>query len=202
MNEKEARTIERLMQGDENEYVILFHEYYASLCRYSKRYVGRKDLAEDIVSETFFIIWKKRKKLDIKSSLKSYLFQAVYKNSLNYLRKQKKMDLLEDYQSLHIKRPEMFSGSTNDSPSDILMIKDLGERIRDGVEQLSPQQKTTFKLKRYEGKKNKEIAEIMGLSIKTVEMHMAKAMLSLRNYLKDYTPAALFLFLLKNLSHF
>lgn len=190
------------MQGDENEYVILFHEYYASLCRYSKRYVGRKDLAEDIVSETFFIIWKKRKKLDIKSSLKSYLFQAVYKNSLNYLRKQKKMDLLEDYQSLYIKRPEMFSGSTNDSPSDILMIKDLGERIRDGVEQLSPQQKTTFKLKRYEGKKNKEIAEIMGLSIKTVEMHMAKAMLSLRNYLKDYTPAALFLFLLENLSHF
>src|SRR5690606_3291895 len=119
------------------------------------------------------------------------------KNSLNYLRKQKKMDLLEDHLNLHIKEPEIFSGSTNDSPSELLFIKDLGEKIKEGVERLPPQQKNAFILKRYEGKKNKEVAEIMGLSVKTVEMHMAKAMLSLRNYLKDYTPAALFLFLLK-----
>jgi RNA polymerase sigma-70 factor (ECF subfamily) len=46
-------------------------------------------------------------------------------------------------------------------------------------------------LKRYEEKKNNEIAEIMGLSVKTVEMHMAKALLSLRKYLKDYIPQIL-----------
>jgi RNA polymerase sigma-70 factor, ECF subfamily len=202
MNEKETHIVERLKQGDENTYVSLFNDYYVSLCSYSKRYVGRKDLAEDIVSETFFIIWKKRNKLEIKSSLKSYLFQAVCKNSLNYLRKHKKEEMLEDFLLKHNGQREAFSNKVNDTPSDFLMIKDLGEKIRQGVEQLPPQQKTTFKLKRYEGKKNKEIAKIMGLSVKTVEMHMAKAMLSLRSHLKDYAPVALFFLILKSLGPF
>lgn len=202
MNKKEINIIERLRQGDEATYIIVFRDYYVPLCNYAKRYLGRKDLAEDIVSETFFNIWKRRISLDIKVSLKSYLFQAVCKNSLNYLRKQKKIVLLDDHLSQYVKDFEIFTGSSDDSPSNLLFIKDLEEKIREGVEQLPPQQKTTFKLKRYEGKKNREIAKIMGLSVKTVEMHLAKAMLSLRNYLKDYAPFAFFLFLLRSLIHF
>ncbi|MFA5532982.1 MAG: sigma factor-like helix-turn-helix DNA-binding protein, partial [Mariniphaga sp.] len=76
-------------------------------------------------------------------------------------------------------------------PSDLLMISDLGKKIKEGIDRLPSQQKATFMLKRYEEKKNNEIAEIMGLSVKTVEMHMAKALLSLRKYLKDYIPQIL-----------
>lgn len=199
MNKEEINIIERLKQGDEATYIIVFRDYYVPLCNYARRYLGRKELAEDIVSETFFNIWNRRTSLDIKVSLKSYLFQAVCKNSLNYLRKHKKEEMLEDFLLKHNGEMEAFSNKINDTPSDFLMIKDLGEKIKQGIEQLPPQQKTTFKLKRYEGKKNKEIAEIMGLSVKTVEMHMAKAMLSLRNYLKDYAPFILYLFLLKSL---
>ncbi|MBW6534822.1 MAG: RNA polymerase sigma-70 factor [Mariniphaga sp.] len=202
MNKEEINIIERLRQGDEATYIIVFREYYVPLCNYARRYLGRKDLAEDIVSETFFNIWNRRITLDIKVSLKSYLFQAVCKNSLNYLRKHKKEEMLEDFLLKHNDEMEAFSNKINDTPSDFLMIKDLGEKIKQGIEQLPPQQKTTFKLKRYEGKKNKEIAEIMGLSVKTVEMHMAKAMLSLRNYLKDYAPVGLLILLLKNFFNF
>ncbi len=202
MNKEEINIIERLRQGDEATYIIVFREYYVPLCNYARRYLGRKDLAEDIVSETFFNIWNRRITLDIKVSLKSYLFQAVCKNSLNYLRKHKKEEMLEDFLLKHTGDVEALSSKTQGTPSDFLMMKDLREKIRQGVEQLPPQQQTTFILKRYEGKKNREIAEIMGLSVKTVEMHMAKAMLSLRNYLKDYAPAVLLILLLKNFFNF
>lgn len=161
--------------------------------------MGRKDLAEDVVSDTFFNIWNKRETLDIRISLKSYLFQAVCKNSFYYLRKSKREKLLDDYS---VKNSDELVGMENsmaDSPSDFLLVKELSEKIKMGVDRLPTQQKTTFKLKRYEGKKNKEIAEIMGLSVKTVEMHMAKALLSLRTYLKDYIPKFLIFLALKDI---
>jgi RNA polymerase sigma-70 factor, ECF subfamily len=132
----------------------------------------------------FLISGTKREKIDIRTSLKSYLFQAVCKNSLYYLRKAKKEEMLEDYLVKHPTDNMGMDKFTADSPSDFLLMKDLSEKIQAGIDRLPPQQQTTFKLKRYEGKKNREIAEIMGLSVKTVEMHLAKAMLSLRTYLK------------------
>ena len=101
MNKEEINIIERLKQGDEATYIIVFRDYYVPLCNYARRYLGRKELAEDIVSETFFNIWNRRTSLDIKVSLKSYLFQAVCKNSLNYLRKHKKEEMLEDFLLKH-----------------------------------------------------------------------------------------------------
>jgi RNA polymerase sigma-70 factor, ECF subfamily len=186
MDRHEIKLIKKLRQGDEATYLYLFREYYIPLCIYARRYLGRKDLAEDIVSETFFNIWNRRFTLDIQSSLKSYLFQAVCKNSLNYLRKLKKEEMLEDYMLRHSIDINGLEGSGNYLPSDILFLKDLNEKVKQGVDRLPPQQQTTFKLKRYEGKKNKEIAETMNISVKTVEMHLARALLSLRTYLKDY----------------
>lgn len=199
MNLSEANILRKLKEGDEDTYVLLFREYYVPLCNYSRRFLGRKDLAEDIVSETFFNIWTKREILDIRTSLKAYLFQAVGKNSLYYLRKVKKEEMLEDYLVKHSTDNKGLDKFTVETPSDLLLMKDLSEKIKAGIDRLPPQQQTTFKLKRYEGKKNKEIAEIMGLSVKTVEMHLSKAMLSLRTYLKDYIPEFLILFFLKDI---
>jgi len=199
MNLTEANILRKLKEGDEDTYVLLFREYYVPLCNYSRRFLGRKDLAEDIVSETFFNIWTKREILDIRTSLKAYLFQAVGKNSLYYLRKAKKEEMLEDYLVKHSTDNKGLDKFTAETPSDLLLMKDLSEKIQAGIDRLPPQQQTAFKLKRYEGKKNREIAEIMGLSVKTVEMHLAKAMLSLRIYLKDYIPEFLIFLILKDI---
>ncbi len=76
-------------------------------------------------------------------------------------------------------------------------MEELTARIEDAVNQLPLRQQMAFRLKRYEGKKNREIAAQMGLSVKTVEMHLSKAMLALRQSLKDYLPAFLLYMLLK-----
>lgn len=186
MNSEEANILKLLKKGDKSTYENLFRTYYVPLCIYAQRFLGRKELAEDIVSDTFLNIWNNRQKIEIKISLKAYLFQAVCKNSLNHLRKSKKEKLLEDQLNNNVFFAEALHNHGSELPSDLLFIKDLGEKIKQGVLNLPPQQQASFRLKRYEGKKNREIAEIMGLSVKTVEMHLAKAVLSLRKHLRDY----------------
>lgn len=179
----------KLQEGDDDTYVFLFRKYYVPLCAYARRYVGRKDVAEEIVSDTFFNLWRTRSNLEIHSSVKSYLFHAVCNNSLYYLRKLKKEDSLEDYFSATSAENMGFAAAAEGISSDSLILKELSDTIEQAVNLLPQQQQTAFRLKRYEGKKLKEIAQIMNLSVKTVEMHLSKAMLSLRRSLKDYLPA-------------
>ena len=197
MEDRQKYLLKKLKLGDEETYISLFEEYYVGLCAYSRRYVGRKDIAEDIVSDTFFKIWENRKKLEITGSIKSYLFQAVANNSLHHLRKLKKEEKLDDYfsgtESENIGFKEVAENITENS----LLIKELHSRIEEAVNLLPPQQQTAFRLKRFEGKKNKEIADEMGLAVKTVEMHLSKAVVSLRKNLQDYLPAFLLFMLLK-----
>jgi RNA polymerase sigma-70 factor (ECF subfamily) len=190
----------KLREGDNDTYVFLFRKYYVPLCSYARRYVGRKDVAEEIVSETFFNIWRNRAKLEIRSSVKGYLFHAVCNNSLNYLRKLKNEESLDSFFKDNPSENIGFAFSSEELPSDSLMLKDLTKTIEDAVISLPPQQQTVFRLKRYEGKKNGEIAEIMGLSVKTVEMHLSRALLSLRKNLREYLPELILLLIMKNMA--
>ena len=186
-----------LRNGDEKVYIFLFKEYYVPLCAYSRRYVGRKDIAEEIVSETFMKIWENRNKLKIENSVKSYLFQAVCNNSLYFLRKLKKEESLDQYFKGTSSGNIGFVELADSVSSQSLLMEELDQKITEAINSLPPQQQKTFRLKRFEGKKNKEIAKIMGLSVKTVEMHLAKAIISLRKNLKDYLPYFLYFIMFK-----
>lgn len=186
-----------LVLGDEETYISLFREYYISLCAYSRRYVGRKDVAEEIVSDTFLKIWENRASIQINTSVKSYLFQAVYNNSLYYLRKLKNESILEDYFLNTDSENIAFYTHPEELEDQSLVMEDINVRIEHAVNQLPEQQQKAFRLKRFEGKKNAEVALIMGLSVKTVEMHLSKATLTLRKNLKDYLPSFLLFLLLK-----
>ncbi|MEL7586796.1 MAG: RNA polymerase sigma-70 factor [Prolixibacteraceae bacterium] len=189
----------KLREGDQEAYVFLFRKYYVPLCSYSRRYVGRKDVAEEIVSETFFNLWRNRASLEIHSSVKGYLFHAVLNNSLNHLRKLKKEERLEDYFRDASEENIGFMMNGEEISSDSLILKDLATTIDQAVDRLPPQQQAVFRLKRYEGKKLAEIAAVMGISVKTVEMHLAKAMLTLRKSLKEYLPAFILYLLLESI---
>jgi RNA polymerase sigma-70 factor (ECF subfamily) len=152
-----------LLIGDEETYILLFREYYVALCAYSRRYVGRKDVAEEIVSETFLRIWENRKLLEINSSVKAYLFSAVCHNSLNYLRKLKSTNRYEAYFEETICENIGFEYSFEDIGEKSLIVDNIESKIEEAICQLPQQQQRAFRLKRLEGKKTKEVAEIMGL---------------------------------------
>ena len=187
--------VEGLILGDEKTYILLFREYYVSLCAYSRRYVGRKDIAEEIVSDTFMKIWENRESLKINTSIKAYLFQAVCNNSLYYLRKLKNENQLIEYFQDTKSENIGFAAISEEIEEQSLIMENISQKIDEAIKLLPEQQRRAFRLKRIEGKKTKEVAEIMGLSVKTIEMHLSKATLKMRDHLKDYLPA-FFLFLL------
>ncbi|TRX71473.1 RNA polymerase sigma-70 factor [Carboxylicivirga sp. M1479] len=171
----------------EEVYEYLFSTYYSRLCAYALRYVERKDIVEDIVSDTFYKMWQ-RGDIQITSSLQGYLFQAVYNNCMYFLRQQ----------SSELKRDTIIQDQFEDENNirilddfyerDSLIVQELDEAIKAAVDKLPEQAKRIFTLKRYQGLKNKEVAELLDVSVKTVEMHMTRSLSFLRSELDEYCP--------------
>jgi RNA polymerase sigma-70 factor, ECF subfamily len=169
--------IHQLRNGDEEAYEKIFHLYYGSLCLFAKKIVGDMDKARDIVQENFVMLYTARTTLQITTSLKSYLFKCVYNACLNSIKQQNVYSLHHE----HLKQQLPFS-----EDHDMIVTAELEEMIRATVERLPDQCKKIFKMNRYEGKKNSEIAADLGISIRTVETQISKALTVLRTNLADF----------------
>lgn len=156
----------------------LYESYYSVLCSHAYRFVRSKETAEDIVAEVFYNLWKTKAYLEIKTSFRAYLFQSVRNRSLNYLAYE-----LKKFDSIEIINENKLTEI--DSPDQLLMLEELNQKIEDLVSTLSPQCKKIFLMNKFEGKKNKEIASELKLSIRTVETHLFRAMNLLKNSLNN-----------------
>jgi len=178
------------IERQEGVYKYLFDTYYSRLCSYALRYVERRDLAEDIVSDTFFKMWQKGD-IQINTSVQSYLFQAVYNNCMYFLRQQAN----EKKKHIHIQKQFENEQSgrliADFNERDSLIIKEVEDAVKQAIDKLPEQAKKVFHLRRYQGIKNSEVAEQLGISVKTVEMHMTRALAFLRKELQEYGPLVL-----------
>ena len=167
---------------DYQSFEIIFNKYYNFLCNYALKFVSSPDVAEEVVSDVFFKVWKNRKKIVIKTSFESYLFRAVKNQSLDFLKSKANQNLsLEDVLPVY----EKSSGLT---PEDILSYKELENKLEESIESLPPKCQRIFKSSRFEGLKYAEIAIKYGISVKTVETQMGRALSHLRKavYHADY----------------
>jgi RNA polymerase sigma-70 factor (ECF subfamily) len=167
-----------IKQSDKKSYEILFRSYYALLCQFSRKYVKDKDDCEEIVQGFFMKLWDKREELDINASVKNYLFSSIRNRCLNYIKHEK---IKLEYQSEIIKNPDSQFDTTN-----FIMEVDLIERIDQSIAALPDRRREIFVLSREHGLKYREIADQLGISIKTVETQMGQALKELREKLKDY----------------
>ncbi|MDR2118389.1 MAG: RNA polymerase sigma-70 factor [Tannerellaceae bacterium] len=154
----------------------LFATYYQPLLAYTCKVVNDIQSAEDIVQDVFMSLWINRDTLDFTEPLGSYLYKAVYKRSLTYLNSRRAIHEKDATARMH---EEIVQYDQQDS----LLLKETFEEIRHFVETLPPQCKKAFKLSRFSHLKNREIAEVMQISEKTVEAHIGKALKELRAYL-------------------
>lgn len=177
---------EQVKQNDQKAYEQIFRAYYPMLCNYALRYVSEIEIAEEIVQELFCTIWEKRQQIDLKSSLKSYLFGATHNNCLRYLKHQK---VKQAHQN---ETKTGWQGSEPMQEEEFLEFE-LQQKIADGLNRLPEQCRKVFQLSRFEGLKYKEIAEKAGISVKTVEAQMSKALRILREELHDYLPSLILL---------
>ena len=162
--------VENLKGGDKSSFEKLYKKYYVLLCLYSSSRIGSQEDAKEIVQDVFFSIWKNRDTLNTTESVKSYLYRAVHNQGVNYIKRKK---LERDY--LHTLNPEPIS---ENEESQI----ELKRKIHDVVASLPPKRMEIFRMNRYEGLKYKQIAERLGISIKTVENQMGSALKYLEQY--------------------
>lgn len=175
----------RLQNGDEKAFSQLFDQYYSALCLFANKYLHDMDLSRSLVQQAFIDLWMKRQKIAISTSVKSYLYTIVKNRCIDVLRKEKATtEISESIENL------------NQIPfHDLVEEAELNDRINASINKLPEKCREIFLLCRFEGLKYSEIAEKLGISVKTVEMQMGIALKKLRDSLSDYQMINLLVFI-------
>jgi len=164
--------------GDEAAFDAVFRQWYEPLCHYAARLTdGDMDEAEDLVQQVFVKIWEQRARLDIAWSLKAYLYKTVHNAALNRLRAARTRSKYLEFNAAQLENEQV--------PPDHA-ASELNERLQKALGLLPPQCRHVFELSRFEELKYREIADQLGISIKTVETQMGKALRIMRLQLADY----------------
>lgn len=160
----------------------LFRDHYGSLVGYALRMTKDQDLAEDLVQQMFVTLWEKREETNVSTNIKSYLLRSVHNHCLNHFKHIK-------VRAAHAE--EAIYQSNEADSADLLELAELQSRVDGLVAELPEQCQRIFLLSRKEGKKYKEIAEELNISVKTVENQMGKALRIMREGLREHVSPGL-----------
>jgi RNA polymerase sigma-70 factor (ECF subfamily) len=177
---EEPDLIRKIRTGDEMAFEELFRLFYEALCRYAQNMVNEPELAEEIVQEMFVQLWEKRQSLDFHTGIRPYLYKAVHNRCLNQIQHQK-VRILHQQEVLN-------TNSETEQPASRAEFSELKERFNQALLKLPEECRKVFKLSRENEFSYREIADFLGISIKTVENQMGKALRIMRDELKDFLP--------------
>ncbi|MDD2246097.1 MAG: RNA polymerase sigma-70 factor [Proteiniphilum sp.] len=187
----ETDIIEGLKLGNEKAFEYIYKIYYSDLCRIAKGYLTDSYLSESIVGDLIYSLWENRSKIEIHTSLKSYLFKSVTNKCINYLQ----LEYVRKETTCSLEDLEVFGNlwSMGSSPLQELEQEELASIIRNTIDTMSPETKQVFMLSRIENKKQKEIAEIMGITVHTVKYHMGNALKKIKESINLYITLIIFM---------
>lgn len=166
------------LDNDESAFTALFRLFYQSLYHFAMQYVHKHEAAEEVVNDVFIKIWKQRATLLEVQNLESYLFTAVKNGSLNYIKQ---------YSHYHIALDDENTGIliSLHNPEQEVEWKELYFKLQQAVNNLPDQCRTVFRLIKEEGFRMKEVAEILGISPRTVETQLYRAIKRLDDILNE-----------------
>jgi RNA polymerase sigma-70 factor (ECF subfamily) len=195
MTGNEKYLFERIRNGDEAAFKVIYNKYAPRLYYFVYEYIPLTDIVENIIQDTLMALWNKKTELADNTNLGAYLFTIAKNNCLYKLRDQryhKKMFESSDVDSSELKANMDALVMLDTSQLAFLEIEQIIEKT---LAQLPPQCRTVFAMSRFDDKKNKDIAEELGVSVKAVEGHITKALKLFRTTLKDYLPIVAYLFI-------
>lgn len=167
-------------------YNTLFRRYAPKLYIQAVRYLPNTTEAEELVMDLLLNLWQKRDSLEIAGELKAYLFRAIHNRVINHLQKRipetQSIDLLEEDELIESRQADYR-----------ILTGDLEMSYRDKLENLSPQRRKVFLLSREENMSYAQIAQLLNLSVNTVENHMTSALNALRESTRELTTLSLLL---------
>jgi RNA polymerase sigma-70 factor (family 1) len=157
---------------------LLYKRYYQPMCSHVVKYVGSKEVAEDIVSDVFFQLYSNKTFFEIKTSYRLYLLKTVRNRAYNYLRwdLSRKADLNEASQKSILE---------DQHPDQISHFEELYQDVEEAISKLPVERRKIYLMQKFEGKKYQEIANELNLSVKTVDVQLTRANKFIRDLLKQ-----------------
>lgn len=167
------------MNADHQAFREFFELYVRKIYQFVLGYIKNKAEAEDITQNIFIKIWESRGSIDISKSFEGFIFTIAHRMVLDHFRRREiKLKLHENFNPGFV--DEIIASSM--SPEDLLNRHQLESLYERSLRKLPPKRKEIFLLSRHKGLSNKEIAERLGISVKTVENQMTAALSSLRAF--------------------
>ncbi|PZX49141.1 RNA polymerase sigma factor [Algoriphagus chordae] len=177
LNEKEI--IERIKNDDESAFIEVYDLFWKRLFNYGYKKLGKKEIVEGIVQEVFIDFWTKRAKLEIHTSLSSYLFTSVNYRIINQYKSQ---SIRDKYSATEKTKGEQLSSGSDEK----VLFNDLKSNIKKVVREFPPQRKKVYQLRFNKGLSYIEIAETLEISVSTVEKHIMRALKDIRISLREF----------------
>ncbi len=163
----------------ESYFQSIYTQYYAALCVYATSILQDNDEAEEVVQSVILKLWEQKESVETITSLKAYLYRAVKNTCLNQLKHQKVAAVYANTAYDELKEIE----TTHTDP---YLTAELQERIQKAIQALPERCREVFELSRFDDKKNKEIAEMLNISLKAVEANITRALLNLKKQFGDF----------------
>lgn len=170
---------EKSEQKWEAYFQSLYTQYYSALCVFAASILQDDDDAEEMVQTVFLKLWEQKESIESITSMKAYLYRAVKNTCLNQLKHRRiasvyinsAYDELKEIEANHI---------------DPYLTTELQERIHNAIQALPERCREVFELSRFENKKNKEISEMLDISLKAVEANITRALQNLKKQFGDF----------------
>lgn len=179
----ELALVQRVRRGDEQAFEEIFRTYYVRLVSFATTNVGSQATAEELVQEIFLQLWARRDQWTVERSLAAYLFRAV-RNRIVNARRSLRLETSYGDDAMHA--IELGSAPPADGR---LREAEIGAALAHALALLPERPRQVFLLSRRQGLSYAEIGTALGISLKTVEMHMSRALVQLRASLDEWrTP--------------
>ncbi len=187
----DSELVENIRQGDIKSFEQVFKLHGDGLIRYAFTIIKDTDEAQDMVQQLFIILWTKREQIDVNTSLKSYLYKSVYNAGLNKIKQKNVRESYAQYVNYTA------DGKTP-AASHAIENKEIRQAIENAINDLPEQCRIIFRMSKFDLLKYQQIADQLGLSVKTVENQMGKALKHMRIRLSEYLPALIVYLVLYN----
>jgi RNA polymerase sigma-70 factor (family 1) len=180
----ELEWIARIRAGDERAFEALFRAYVDPLCSFAYSYTESRPAAQEIVQDLFCRLWERRDTLDVPRNVNAYLYGAVRNRAINHLRTRHVERAL---QRRMLRAEEAQQGARESVPAeDELNAQELAAAVERAVGEMTVRCREVFTLTRDQHLSYAEVAAVLHISPKTVEIHMGRALAFLRQRLKPW----------------
>jgi len=196
MQEYGQEYLQGLTEGNEKAFRSIMDLWYSRLYNFANGYLNHDENTKEVLQDVFLKLWDNRKKLAVNTVLNAYLFTLTRNRCIDIIRRERLMlQFRTDKQEEYYRLTENFD-ALSDPILDDLFAKEIQVEITRAVNGLPEQCRKVFILSRTNGMKNKEICEKLGLSEKTVESHLTKALKTIKLILERKFPGSLNLFMI------